>query len=53
MPVAEALSSPLMAGLTKDTFAARDPGVLVTLTTRSQIAQRLIDGYITVACQAG
>jgi len=44
--LAKVLSSPLMAGLAKDTFAADDPGLLATLSTRSQIETRLIDGYV-------
>ena len=47
--LAKALSSPLMAGLAKDTFTVADPSELTKMATRSEISRRLIDGYVAVA----
>jgi tetratricopeptide (TPR) repeat protein len=45
-PLAQTLSTPLMAGLAKDTYADADPGVLVASATREELTGRLIDGYV-------
>jgi hypothetical protein len=46
-PLGQVLSTPLMAGLAKDAYAHRDPGELARLSTRQEIAGRLIDGYVS------
>jgi len=45
-PLGQVLSTPLMVGLAKDAYARRDPGELARLSTRQEIAGRLIDGYV-------
>jgi hypothetical protein len=46
-PLGRVLSTPLMAGLAKDAYADRDPGELARLSTRQEIADRLINGYVS------
>jgi hypothetical protein len=46
-PLGRVLSTPLMVGLAKDAYAHRDPGELARLSTRQEIAGRLIDGYVS------
>jgi hypothetical protein len=48
-PLGRVLSTPLMVGLAKDAYAHRDPGELARLSTRQEIAGRLIDGYVSAA----
>jgi hypothetical protein len=44
--LAVTLSSPLMAGLTKDAFVVNDPGHLVGPSTRSEVEDLLVDRYV-------
>lgn len=51
--LATALSSPLMAGLAKETFALSDPRELLGISEESQIADRLLDSFTSVAYNKG
>jgi hypothetical protein len=50
-PLAQTLSTPLMAGLAKDVYSNADPGVLVGSATNQEIISRLIDGYVSSVYQ--